>query len=594
MSASDTSPPPEEFCSLAVLKRRYDEFREAKRDETAEAETARRYYHGDQWTENELKVLEERKQPPITYNRIQRKIDGIVGLVERLRQDPRAYPRTPAQEEGAGIATGILTHLLDANRWATLSAKIARDAAIEPVAGIELSLEAGDHGDPDISLQRIDPTAFFYDPRAVQEDFSDARWLGIAKWVDLDQARDMFADLGDRLDALVAAGAGESGLDGADRERAWVLTNEKRLRIVEQWYRKNGAWRFCFYTGAMKLKEGTSPFMDQRGRSTHRFVVFSANVDHDGDRYGFVRNLKGPQDEVNHRRSKSLHALNTRQIRYTAGTVDDIEAIRREVHRPDGVIAAPPGAEIEILSHAEALQGHFELLAEAKAELDSFGPNPALAGAGSDATSGRAMQVLHRAGIAELGPYLIAYRDWKLQVYRAVWNLVQRAWTEERWIRVTDDEGLARFLELNGLRFDALGRPLLVNALGALDVDIIVDEGQDSINLMEDVFDTLGQLARRGVPVPPDVIVEMSGLAPAVKKRVIAMLAESRRRDPAVAAAGRLTLAGMEAGIDKTRADADRARADALRNTAAARRDLAESEKTRRETLHILEDRLPR
>jgi hypothetical protein len=590
MPLSDTSHPPEDFCSLAVLKRRYDDYLAAKRDERAEAETARRYYHGDQWTAHELKVLEERKQPPITYNRIQRKIDGIVGLVERLRQDPRAYPRTPAQEEGAGIATSILTYVLDANRWMSLSAKVARDAAIEPVAGVEFSLEPGDNGDPDVCLQRIDPATFFYDPRAVQEDFSDARWLGVAKWVDLDQARDMFPDLGDRLDALVAAGAGEGGLDGAERERAWVLTNEKRLRVVEQWYRQGGAWRFYFYTGAMKLKEGVSPFVDEKGRSFHRFVIFSGNVDHDGDRYGFVRNLKGPQDEVNHRRSKSLHALNTRQIRYTAGTVDDIEAIRREVHRPDGVIATPPGAEVEILSHAEALQGHFELLAEAKAELDSFGPNPAPASAVPDA-SGRAMQVLHQAGIAELGPYLLAYRDWKLRVYRAVWNLVQRAWTAERWIRVTDDEGLARFLELNGLRFDALGRPLLVNALGALDVDIIVDEGQDSINLMEDVFETLGQLARRGVPIPPDVIIEMSGLAPAVKKRVLAMLAESRRSDPAIEAAGRLTLAGMEAGIDKTRADADRARADALRSAAAARKDLAEAAETRSQTLHAFADR---
>ena len=59
MPLSDTTRPPEDFCSLAVLKRRYDEYLAAKRDERAEAETARRYYHGDQWTAHELKVLEE-------------------------------------------------------------------------------------------------------------------------------------------------------------------------------------------------------------------------------------------------------------------------------------------------------------------------------------------------------------------------------------------------------------------------------------------------------------------------------------------------------------------------------------------------------
>ena len=61
MPLSDTTQPPEDFCSLAVLRRRYDDYLAAKRDERAEAETARRYYHGDQWTAHELKVLEERK-----------------------------------------------------------------------------------------------------------------------------------------------------------------------------------------------------------------------------------------------------------------------------------------------------------------------------------------------------------------------------------------------------------------------------------------------------------------------------------------------------------------------------------------------------
>jgi hypothetical protein len=42
--------------------------------------------------------------------------------------------------------------------------------------------------------------------------------------------------------------------------------------------------------------------------------MFSANVDHDGDRYGFVRNMKDAQDEYNHRRSKALHQINSRRL----------------------------------------------------------------------------------------------------------------------------------------------------------------------------------------------------------------------------------------------------------------------------------------
>jgi hypothetical protein len=42
---------------------------------------------------------------------------------------------------------------------------------------------------------------------------------------------------------------------------------------------------------------------------------------------------------------------------------------------------------------------------------------------------------LQQAGIAELGPFILAYRNWKLRVYRAVWNIVQQTWTAERYIR---------------------------------------------------------------------------------------------------------------------------------------------------------------
>jgi hypothetical protein len=39
-----------------------------------------------------------------------------------------------------------------------------------------------------------------------------------------------------------------------------------------------------------------------------------------------LRQLIGAQDEINKRRSKSLHLLMNRQIRSTKGSIDDIDA----------------------------------------------------------------------------------------------------------------------------------------------------------------------------------------------------------------------------------------------------------------------------
>jgi hypothetical protein len=84
---------------------------------------ARHYYHGDQWTEAEIAVLQRRKQPVVTSNRIERKINAVVGIVEKLRQDPKAYARTPQHEQGADVATAVMRYCLDNNDWKSKSTR---------------------------------------------------------------------------------------------------------------------------------------------------------------------------------------------------------------------------------------------------------------------------------------------------------------------------------------------------------------------------------------------------------------------------------------------------------------------------------------
>ena len=94
-------------------------------------QNARRYRHGSQWTSDQIKTFNDRRQPVVTYNKIGRKIDGIVGLVERLKQDPKAYPRTPQHQQGADLATAVLRFIMDRNKWNEVGPIIAEAAAID-------------------------------------------------------------------------------------------------------------------------------------------------------------------------------------------------------------------------------------------------------------------------------------------------------------------------------------------------------------------------------------------------------------------------------------------------------------------------------
>jgi hypothetical protein len=550
--------------SLDALKKQFSDFASVKTAEIDEARMSWRYYHTAQWTKEQLEKLAERGQPEITFDRVSRKIDGLVGIVQKLRTDPKGFPRTPQHAAGADLATAVLRYVLDASQWIDIERDCVRSAGVHGVGVLELGLAQGDEGDPDVTVAAVDSTTFFYDPRSLRPDFGDARYMGVSRFVSASELDEMFHGASETIDA--DDGGDETNFDA---DRAFLWTNARRkIRLVEHWYRYRGEWLYCIYTSTTELARGPSPFVDEKRRTIPRYVAWSNNVDHDGDRYGFVRRLKGPQDAINQHRSKAIYIMNTRQLVARRGSFGDIEKARREIARPDGVIefdGQPDDFRIE--QGAQEFLQQTQYFEDAKQEIENFGPSPALVDAKAQASSGRALAMLQQNGLAEIGPFLGNYRAWKMRVYRAVWNAVRTHWQAERFIRVTDDEGMAQFIQVNALRLGQNGFPQMVNQLGALDVDIILDEGPDTVNVMGDVFDTILSLAQNKAPIPPQVIIELSPLPKATKDKILKMLSES---NPMQQQAQQLQLAGAQAKVQETQASAGLKQAQAMKAMADA------------------------
>ena len=112
---------PDGYLEVSVLRKQYLDYSKVKLSEINEQRESRHYYHCDQYTSKQRKTFEKRKQPVVTYNLVGRKIDGVVGLIERLRQDPKAFPRTPQHEQGADIASATLRYAFDKANWPAVS-----------------------------------------------------------------------------------------------------------------------------------------------------------------------------------------------------------------------------------------------------------------------------------------------------------------------------------------------------------------------------------------------------------------------------------------------------------------------------------------
>jgi hypothetical protein len=131
------------------LFRMYLAWEYAKVRENWEGYMARRYYHGKQWTEEELKVLKKRRQPPVTANRINRKVDFLVGVEQRLRRDAKAYPRRPDQEHGAWIATAALRFVQDQNHWPAVASEGTHQGLVSGIGCVYQGIEIK-KGQPEI------------------------------------------------------------------------------------------------------------------------------------------------------------------------------------------------------------------------------------------------------------------------------------------------------------------------------------------------------------------------------------------------------------------------------------------------------------
>ena len=555
----------QQFLDVRKLRTQFIDYLTSKVDEIEEQKEARHYYHGAQWTPDQINILRRRRQPPLTWNRVARKVNQIIGVVERLRSDPKALPRHIRSEQGADLATQTIRYVLESNDFKGIDPWCLMQACIDGIAGVQLVLSKDDEGELDISLPWVIGDEYFYDPKSYRIDFADKRYEGISKWFDIDEAIELFPAKEDELRGLIQ---GDSDLTtNADREYKWVIASTQRVRIIEHWYKNRGKWCWAFYVANVILDEGISPFFDERGKSMSSFKMFSVAVDHDGDRYGFVRNLKGPQDSLNQSKSKSLHVANSRRIIADKGAVDDVEKARIEMARPDGFVEVNPGSKLVPDDRPQDLAAFSAMADSAANEIDQYASvNMAvMAGASLANISGRAIELLRQPGMAELGPFVLAYRQWKLQLYRAIWNTAQKHWTSPKWIRMVDDESQkAQFVQLNALDTDQFGRPVIVNALGALDVDIVMEEGPDVATLTQDLFDML-----KGYPpgtFPPQVLIEMSAMPRVEKNRILKMM--HPQPNPQQMAMAKLALEKAAIGNAKTAADARKS--DALAHKALA------------------------
>ena len=587
---------------LATLKTMIERASDLTESDRLLSEKDRDYYAGHQLTDGQLAEYKRRKVPPIINNRIQRKIDAMVGIEQNGRTDPRAFPRAPGDEQAADIATKALVFVDDLTRFDQKRSEAFENLLVEGYGGVEIVVEEK-RGLLDVAVNRLRWEDIFYDPYSREKDFSDATFMGVMKWMTLDQALELYeADYQPQegnesgsLEEMLQATLSGIGASYDDRPQdqvfAWADVKQKRVRVVQMYYRQRGVWYLCVFTGGGTILHQESPYLDEDGKTSCPIILMTGYVDRKNKRFGVVRSLIPMQDEINARRSRILQMLFNRQTVSIKGAVD-VAAMKRAMSSPDGHVDVDPDVAegalqagmkpFEVIQQDGQIAAQFSLLTESKEEIDKLGPNASLLGQLTGQQSGRAIMAQQNAGMAELAPIYDSLRDWTIRCYRAMWARMKQFWTEERWIRVTEETEAPQFIGINqfqGWNIDPMtgqAAPLIENSIGEMDVDIIIDTAPDMVTLQQEQFDQLAKMAGSGVPIPPDVLLEASSL------RDKAKLIEKMRE--ANAQAAQAQQAQQQAAMQAQQADGQRKDVDtqsqAQLRAAQAAKAAAEAGKT--------------
>lgn len=320
---------------------------------------------------------------------------------------------------------------------------------------------------------------------------------------------------------------------------------------------------FCSLVGDTVVDEFISPFYPKwKGYSLIPFFAHRVTVPiKDGNEFrvqGIVRSLKDPQRELNKRRSQELRILNS-----TANSgwlaEQDTWVKKSDVEK----YGSTPGVTLEYksgrqkperITPAPLSQGHAQLAAENTQDMKEIsGINSDLLAMNKTDASGRAIYLRQQQGIVMLQRILDNFSLTTKLLGRFILSQLGEIYTVERAVKVCGtafikdnfskpvmqpspvDGQPVPVLDATGqmqMEVDEEGVVALFNTvlndIESAKYDVTVDETNASPTVKYGNYLMLAEMAGKGMPIPPDVLVDESMIGESSKQKIKKAIASAQ------------------------------------------------------------------
>lgn len=524
------------------------------------------FYDSIQYSAEDAAILNDRGQAPLVYNEVAPMVDWLIGTQRRAQMDWRILPRNDDHTKLADIKTKVMKYVSDINRVPFVRSRAFADCVKVGVGW----MDDGARDDPtqDILYSKYeDWRNVLWDSASYEPDLSDARYVFRWRWVDVDVAETMFPDQVDKIRRAMAnydssseseedswqtteASSQTSGTTkfmGTGSSQHGADTQRQRIKLIEAQYRQPYPVKIVM-SGPMKGEiindndHVLAEHVDMQGahivdRTMMRvhFAVFTesdliamgpSNYRHNRfsltpiwcyrrgrDRlpYGAIRRVRDIQNDLNKRASKALFLLNTNQIIMDEGAVDNLETLRDEADRPDGLIVKKQGKELQIRRDTEAANGQIQMMTlDAQSIQKMAGGGAENLGRQTNAVSGVAIQARQLQGsVVTTEPFDNLRLATQIQGEKQL-SLTEQFYTEQKVIRLTGSKGAIEWVKINQPEEQPDGSLRYLNDITASAADFVVSEQDYAGTLRQVMFDSLQQLSQR---LPPELSLKLMTMA---------------------------------------------------------------------------------
>ncbi len=531
-----------------------------------------KFYKGDQWEQSISSELKKQKRAVLTINEIESKCDLLSGYQRQNRTDIKYMPMEEGDQKAAEVLNIVSKNVLENCNYRFEETDVFEDQSIIGRGLFNVYMDYSKDLRGDIMVEKFEWDDCYIGPHT-KKDLSDCEYLIKTKWYSRAKLKEMYPDkeikfsdeLSELEDKEVHEPVGDKYAKTDNKVKFSTTTDPDLVDIAKKSFRVLETWRKeykrsyvivdvasdFFYNAsdwtATDIKAlDTIPALSVIPRVIYRmrvtktaadvlledeypdlamqdFYIIPAYAKKRGDMFwGKVHSVKDPQREINKRHSQMVDIMN-RQAAYgwffddmtfptpqeqnnfkanssTPGFTQRVNSTKSLPEKVEG--AKVPTEIIELLTiESQTLRGIMNI-------------NLEMEGNQSNAQSGIAILERKKQGLVGNEFLFDNFTIAKVKIGRLLAAMIQKYYSPERIMRIVYNENIKSPVTIGGNPLEGQEAELqaLIENTDLTKYDVVVGESGWSPTVRIANFMMWAELAGKGLPVPPELLIELSDL----------------------------------------------------------------------------------